>query len=84
MVKSESADADRNDPNRIVFFRSAKFDDASAWLWRYEEEDGVVCFVTVVAKDNGTTIIGLAEPNALGPEQFIGRVLRRGVLVIAI
>src|SRR5688572_4922012 len=52
-MRMESADLDDAVADRLCFVRSAQFPAASAWLRRYIEADGEVCFVTVFVWDDG-------------------------------
>lgn len=46
-VASESSDGDRARMERLSFVRDAIIEEGYYWLWRYFEEDGCECYVTV-------------------------------------
>lgn len=70
-VCQESADTDASERSRFRFIRTAQVGDAQFWLWEYEESDGMVVYVTFQARNDETSLLGLAESNGLSPEQFM-------------
>lgn len=70
-VRRESADTDAASAERLEFVRHARLGEARAWLWRYTESDGTACYVSVHIDADGTSVLGLCEPNGLSPEQFL-------------
>jgi hypothetical protein len=67
----ESADTDPAEDAALKFLRTARVGDASYWLWAYTESEGTVCFVAFRKNDDGSTCLGLAEPNGLSAEQYL-------------
>lgn len=70
-VRLESGDLNDADPRRLTFLRSAVIEKDSFWLWRYEESDGMQCYVTFCLSADGSTSLGLSEPNGLSSEQYL-------------
>jgi len=70
-VRRESGDVDRADPARLTFTRNARIGSTRGWLWTYTEEDGSENFVTFLEDANGSSVLGLAEPNGLSSPQFL-------------
>lgn len=70
-VQTESGDTDRADRQRFVFLRTAQVANTRYWLWEYTESDGERVFVTCSVDGEGSTCLGLAEPNGLSDAQFL-------------
>jgi len=70
-VQIESSDTESADDAALKYLRTALVGDASYWLWSYSESDGTLCFVTFCKSADGSTILGLAEPNGLSEEQYL-------------
>ena len=70
-VQMESADTDAADRTRLRFVRTAHVAEAEYWMWEYAEEDGQVCYVVLRRNLDGSTVLGLSEPNGLSPEQYL-------------
>lgn len=70
-VRMESADTDAAADAALKFLRTARVADASYWLWSYTESDGTMRFVAFRRNEDGSTCLGLAEPNGLSAEQYL-------------
>ncbi len=70
-VRIESADVDDAERSRFRFLRTAQVSKTRYWLWEYTEEGGQPCFVTYRLDRDGSSTLGLAEPNGLSPEQYL-------------
>ena len=40
-------------------------------MWEYAEEGGDLCYVVLRKNPDASTVLGLAEPNGLSPEQYL-------------
>lgn len=70
-VRMESADTDAAEDAALKFLRTARVGDASYWLWSYTDSGGTLCFVAFRQNPDGSTCLGLAEPNGLSAEQYL-------------
>jgi hypothetical protein len=70
-IQIESGDVDNAHRSRLVFLRTAQVADARYWLWSYTETGGEKVFVTCRVNSDGSTCVGLANPNGLSAEQFM-------------
>jgi hypothetical protein len=70
-VRMESADTDAAERTRLRFVRTARVADAQYWMWEYSEADGDVCYVIFRRNPDGSTYLGLTEPNGLSHEQYL-------------
>ncbi len=70
-VQMESADTDEAERSGLRFLRTAAVGEVEYWMWEYQESSGQQCYVTCSKKEDGSTCLGLAEPNGLSPEQYM-------------
>ncbi len=70
-VLTESGDADQANRDRLAFLRTARVGECDFWIWVYTEQDGEDVFVTYQLNSDGSSVLGLASPNGLSPEQFM-------------
>ena len=70
-VRMESADTDSADRARLRFVLTARVADAEYWMWQYSEEDGQLCYVVFRRNSDGSTVLGLSEPNGLSHQQYL-------------
>jgi len=65
-VRLESADTALSERARFRFVRTARVADIAYWLWEYTEG-----YVVFRQNADGSTILGLSEPNGLSHEQYL-------------
>jgi hypothetical protein len=71
-LRMESSDGDDVEAEQLHFLRTAQVADARYWIWRFQENDGTECYVTVSASADGTICTGYDENfYSLSPEQFM-------------
>ena len=70
-IQMESGDTTSAQRERLQFVRTARVADAKCWLWEYSEEDGRLCYVVFRQNANGSSVLGLSEPNGLSHEQYL-------------
>ena len=58
--------------NDLEFIRTAQVEDHRYWIWRFRDEDGEECYVTVWFRSDRTQCVGYNDNYyGLTPEQFI-------------
>ncbi len=70
-VRMESADTESSSRSRLKFLRTAAVGDSRYWMWEYQESDGQRVYVLFQEDFDGSSILGLAEPNGLSQEQYL-------------
>jgi hypothetical protein len=67
----ENAGGDRIIQFQLEFIRTALVEKTKYWIWRFFDERGTECYVTVALTPRNDTITGYDESFGFTPEQFI-------------